>query len=822
VPDLYARWLNQAMLTEQPEQPGQYFTYFMQFSDLQIRRMKYAEFGTQAEIYGNAHSGGAEKDHSLDLAIHAYHAAGDDAQELRLLQLRRTPLVGGQLDRYLTLLYARDPRRLIELARTGSGTEMRNAAAAKILERGDAQLTRDAMQARGSGISPLWARAYTGLAGLYLADAAPQVNDAFVAALDSGTIGQRLGKRLDRREQLAGDIWFYYGSRYGEYLDFMKAPNAEDYLPSQIEGKPASAGNFLSVADYYAEKNNAAAALADYDHALELNRALISPNTGAAAVLWKQGRRDEAVARWKLALAACEKQASTPQMAGQELDRVLESLKQSGAYGMVAAEAERAVRAYLHYNGAMMSPHAFRLAAELAGVSKAVELAASAPDETTLLGVLARATWVQDSDRDPIFQKILDLAQRHVAENFGQARIQAEGALRRWRMQYVEFLLDTHQAARAEPLVAALRAKEPGVSPDVDALEIRAAAMGGKLDALLERYRRAPEKTPEDRTLQDSAADLRKENAEASRRLLEFAYSKQLEMDSPAPAAFLGLAGVRLSQSNVPAALVLLRRMNLVSGDAFENLLPAARLLESNGHPAEANEFLATRLRAVPWDFEARLMSARLTKDQAALAAIGRDPHAPYEVRAQASGADPVAAALRAPDAAARLRALLDVIAASPEKTAVRFEIFRAALENKRDRLAVSAIEPLIHAAPQMRGESDEEEGGTDQSIDQSMPPPLRSRQKSVFLPAMPMDDAHRAVAAGDLARAHERLGELGQAASFYGIAGEYDNAATWKREADRVNAEIARINTNTARRPEIKVALEQSRTVRPLIGRQP
>ncbi len=822
IPDLHARLLNQELMAM--NKPQERSSYLSQFVELQNSRMKYGESGAQLEAYWNAYPGTAEKDYILDLAIAAYHATGDDTQELRLLQTRysRTGIAGAQLDRYLTLLYARDPRQLLELARVGRGTDARNAATAKILEHGDAQLTRDAMQARGSGISPVWTRAYTGLGGLYLADASPPVNEAFVAALDSGNIGQRLGKRLDRREQLAGDIWFYYGSRYGEYLDLLKKPNAEDYLPSAIEGKPASAGNFVTLADYYAEKNNATAALGDYDHALELDRTLVSPYTGAATVLWKQGRRDEAIARWKLALAACEKDGNNPQRAGQELNRTLESLKQSSAYASVAPEAERALRAYLHSNGAMIDGRAFQLAAELAGVSKAVELAASAPDQLTLLGTLVQTSGMRDSDRDPIYAKILELAQRHVAENFGEARTQAASALRQWRIQYASFLLGMHQAARAEEQIAPLRVKEPGSSPDIDALEIAAAAMSGKLEALLERYGREPDKTPEDQTLLSSAADLRKENANASRRLLEFAYSRQLELDSPAPSSFLGLAEVRLQQNNVPAALALLRRMNLVSGAPFESLLPAARLLESTGHSAEANEFLAVRLRAVPWDFEARLMSARLTRNQAALAAIGRDSHAPYDVRAQATGADPVVAALRAPDAAARLSALLEVIAASPDNSAARLAVYRAALEAQRDQLAISAIEPLVRATPQPRYQ--EEEGDLDQLMPPISPmiPIFHSRQKQAFLPTVSTDDAHRAALAADLARAHERLGELGQAVNFFGIAGQYDPASRWKQEQDRVSAEITRNNTNAQRRPEIKVALEQSRPVRPQIRRQP
>jgi hypothetical protein len=60
----------------------------------------------------------------------------------------------------------------------------------------------------------------------------------------------------------------------------------------------------------------------------------------------------------------------------------------------------------------------------------------------------------------------------------------------------------------------------------------------------------------------------------------------------------------------VPAALALLRRMTLVSGQPFENLETAAALLEKAGRHAEAAEFLASRVRAVPWDAPAAVRLA--------------------------------------------------------------------------------------------------------------------------------------------------------------------------------------------------------------------
>ncbi len=80
----------------------------------------------------------------------------------------------------------------------------------------------------------MWRSAYAALAGLYFADGRARVQNAFATALADGMIGQRLAKQADRKQALAGDVWFYYGSRYGEYLGTLKKGDPEDFLPAEM------------------------------------------------------------------------------------------------------------------------------------------------------------------------------------------------------------------------------------------------------------------------------------------------------------------------------------------------------------------------------------------------------------------------------------------------------------------------------------------------------------------------------------------------------------------------------------------------------------
>ena len=115
-------------------------------------------------------------------------------------------------------------------------------------------------------------------------------------------------------------------------------------------------------------------------------------------------------------------------------------------------------------------------------------------------------------------------------------------------------------------------------------------------------------------------------------------------------ANFLGLAEIRLTVGDTAGALDLLRRLVVVVGNPFENLDPAAALLEKTGHNAEAVEFLDQLVKSAPWDasYRLRLAQAKLAgKDaegtqavalgQESLAAIASASGNSYDLRLKAA-----------------------------------------------------------------------------------------------------------------------------------------------------------------------------------------
>src|SRR4029077_1992697 len=107
-------------------------------------------------------------------------------------------------------------------------------------------------------------------------------------------------KPVDRNAQLAGDIWFYYGSRYGGDLRGTKQGAPEDFLPASLEQSPATAAGYLALADYYAESGDTHSAISDYHHTLELTPGRVDVLDRLAVAYFKQGSRSEALAQWKL------------------------------------------------------------------------------------------------------------------------------------------------------------------------------------------------------------------------------------------------------------------------------------------------------------------------------------------------------------------------------------------------------------------------------------------------------------------------------------------------------------------------------------------
>ncbi|HLW79937.1 MAG TPA: hypothetical protein VKU44_10110, partial [Terriglobia bacterium] len=721
--------------------------------------------------------------------------------------------------------------------------------------------------------------AYAALAGLYDADLEPQASLAFAGALGGGTIGERVAKPVDRQQQLAGEVWFYYGSCYGEYLGLTNRGDAEDYLPSALEGTPANADAYFTLAEYYREKKDFAPALADYRHALELDPLRGNADDRIAAILWDQGKQNEAEAQWKSAVAAftkAEDKRFTPAWWG-DVRATLDDIGRHGGLSPVRAEADQLLRTYIQRNGSynvepLLEGAMAASSDPTAGVEWIIDLSRAAANRLDFLGGLVNARWIPKAQRELVFESVLRLAEQQLAATYGAQRSYAQTTLDEWRIQWITYLVDTQQATRAEAAVRALpddvlKSHEAELAP----LEVRIAARTRTLDALLEGFRRQPGTVPSHESLSAAATTLRSEgDADSARRVLEFAYTRALSSHDLKAENFLGLAEIRLENGQVNAALVQLRRMTLVAGLAFENLPSAADLLERNGHSLEAVEFRAAFVKASPWDLDAR---RRLAEDQ--LTAGLDQKHALESLTSiagasEASYASRVAAATRlgsgkavvsvktgsteldllaagSVDAAAaekpyfhfarleaarhdsqpahRVRLLLGTLAIAPSDEAPRLPLFRAAMDTRRDQLAVLALEPLLQpGAPEraLRSAPYRPHVIEDFAAGTCCPGEDQSGETAAgaFLPGSQLALTERARLARELAEAYKRLDLLDQAMEYFRVANEIEPSeatrAELKRQIDSLSAENERRALNELRRPVVTLNLTQAKLVRP------
>ncbi len=652
--ELEATWRYQLMMVPR-EQPGILFARMNAFVNLQRRRLKFAELGQQLEGFAPRVPG--NQLYSVELVTaQAYRSAGDLEDELRVLSKVDIIYLAGVIQKhYFDLLLGRRPQELVQLS--SNWTPWGEQAADYAVANGDPALVHAVVTARGRTRPPVWPKAYSALVGLYFAEPAPGVNADFLGALGDNTIGERLGKPIDRKAQLAGDIWYYYGARYGEYLSATKQAGPEDFLPAALEQSPASSDAYLGVADYYAEKGDFRAAIGEYNHTLELNPGRADVHDRLAFAYFKQGARAQALAQWKLVFVALNKQASSarvPENFWLDFARACNHVRSQNVFAEVKPDVDTVLRAYLRRNGNYRSNASLRSAYLAAGdpasaTAWLLDLASVAPNPAAVLLDIVDAPWIPMAQRAPIYQQLLETKQNTFEKAKGLEKENAAEDLRTMQVRWVSYLIQTKQFVQAEEYLSSLppetrKANDAAFVP----LELQVSAQRGNLDAKIAAYRSNPDEAPGTELLRNAARQVLKAGDKPSaRKILEYVFAREIDEHKLVAANFLGLADIRIADGDISGALELVRRLVLVVGNPFENLDPAAALLEKTGHPAEAVEFLEQLVKSAPWEpaYRLRLAKAKIATgkesgaSQQALVQLASSTELPYRLRIQAAEA---------------------------------------------------------------------------------------------------------------------------------------------------------------------------------------
>jgi cellulose synthase operon protein C len=852
IPELQAQIIDAALLAKPM---GGIST--QQLEQLQIQRLKLTELGKQLEELAGARY--------LSRSLEIYGLAGSPDDELRVLESIRQyhGMEGPEQDRYFELLLAKSPQQMVQLAGKPDGRG--DAAVNFLLAHSDARLVLPAIDVRSASEPTVWRSAYAALAGLYFADGSASIQNAFTTVLVDGTIGQQLAKGVDRKQGLAGDVWFYYGSRYGEYLGATKKGDPEDFLPAEIEHSPTRASAYFTTAFYYEDSGNLTRALADYQHVLDLTPERIDVHNRMAGIYWKQKHQDLALADWKKALGLLKVQtttAKTQETFWGDFATTVNNLASRKLLGQFQPDVNEILHNYVKRNGTyrvdpLLRSVLPRLESTSAASTLVLALSTDAPEKISFLRPFVAEGSTFKLEHEPVYQRLLELAQGRVDKAEGLEREYAQREFEQLETDWLQFLLDNQQYDRVRSGLSALPSSAWEHRTKLFEIQLKAAAQNGGLDGIVDGYRTNPDHAPATEVLRKTAMDLQEAgDKQSANKILEFVFTREIDNRSLTTSNMLGLADIRLQKGDLESAMALLRRMTLVVGNPFEGQDPAAALLMRTGHPAQAAMFLQELVTAVPWNagYRVRLAQAHIAAEEnpdAAnrdLVAIASAPNVPYESRLNAAqaltGTVPdlgsrelnlmvggqvatmndanqpffFAGRLKAAESlpvAARISLLRAALEDNPAGEAARIPLLKAASEVGDDHLAIAAMKPYLSGAyiesmidRPSNPDNDEDESAQDGRAEETL---------SAFAKLSAHENAE---INRDLGRAFERTNALAQALPYWQKAYRLEPDPALKaqinKEVQQIRLVQRRREANRARRPQIHSELEQERIVRP------
>ena len=873
--DQEAHWRFEVMMS-QAHPNERYYVQMEALIDLQRRRGRFTELAGQMEQLAAAlpHHPNELPVAPMLAAADAYLSVADTNNEFRLL--REAFEISSGLDqthegRFFRLLLDRDPALLVDIA--SRWNQVGDRASQFVLSNGNATLAHAVVQRRARYRQPVWNKSYNALVGLYFNERTSDVNNAFLGALSDATIGERVSSRVDRAQQLAGGIWFYYGSRYGEYLGSTKYRDAEDFLPAVVEESPATAANYLILADYYMGAGDTKRAIEEYEHTRDLAPSRADVYDDLALAYYKQGDRVAAVAQWKLAFAQLLNdinRAQVPQTFWSDFGRSCDQLHTRHLFAELKPDAETVIRTYLRHNGswrsnAVLQPAYLAVADPAAATQWLVSLSSSATDPAQVLADVAGANWIPPAQRAPIYQRILDLRTAATAGLGGAERDSAQQELADWQVRWISYLVKTKQYSQAADALAGLPAETRAAqSTALVPLDLRIAAQLGTLDAKIANYRSVADDVPPSGLLRTAAKQIFEAgDKQSARKILEFVFAREIDEHQLVASNFLGLAEIRIASGDMAGALDLLRRLVAVVGNPFENLDPAAALLEKTGHNVEAIEFLEELVKSAPWDasYQLRLAKAKIAAGQdtasaqTALGTIASAARNGYGLRSQAAlslvtkahsdlgsaelnllaenptgshvmAADKfyfyearIKAAQNVSDSQLKLQLLSHCMVDFPRRDQARFPLFQAAVSARQDELAMAVIQPAFRQLTQIYEPLSQEEPiiGSDENSDElESEPAMLSSTKLTRSQQIKVADS-----SGDIML---RLKRPNEALAYFQTARHLETEAPNQKVLDKKIAELKALihiqRQNAARQPILHEALDQDHIVRPrLIG---
>ncbi len=608
---------------------------------LQTSRLEYEPLGRELETLARSAREETRREPLLQAAVEAYSKAGDNAAQLRIASFLRgnnrvmAPARYAQLFVHMPGDFA---ARFSELAK--QNPSYADAVVQYLLSNGPEHERAGGAPGTGANLPAPWTQSYSALAGLYLLSSEPWVGASFDSILGPHTVGAELAQ-LGAQEKavLRGELWFYYAARYGDYLNY-REQDGNDLLPAYLEAAPEASKSYVDLGDTYFEAKQLARSLSLYQEALQLSPERADVYDRVAVAQASAGKIEDAIDTWRSSLriltARVEQGPLPPDYWHTARDlfihanrfRVLERLHPG---------ADAMLRAYTKRNaGYNFSPF-------VEGILE------NAPDQARALGwtlelarelnvpnaieELVNSKWIPEAQKDSVYRFLIEHTKSQLSGLSGDAATAAAEQLQRSQINYVNYLLEQNRPQEAWQILQDIQPRDSRPP----ALQLKIAALTGRLDEQLAVYRSQPETAPTGDQILVVAAELGTVHPELALTLKEFEYQRELDTGSTPAPAYFGLAQVRIAQKRFDDAKSLIRTVTVSVGAPFENLPEAVNVLEKAGMISEASGYAAEWCKAEPWNAEAQLRSTQLKQDAVGLDAIRRSVAAPYAVRAEAA-----------------------------------------------------------------------------------------------------------------------------------------------------------------------------------------
>jgi tetratricopeptide (TPR) repeat protein len=325
-------------------------------------------------------------------------------------------------------------------------------------------------------------------------------------------------------------------------------------------------------------------------------------------------------------------------------------------------------------------------------------------------------------------------------------------------------------------------------------------------------------------------------------------------------ANFLGLAEIRLASGDTAGALELLRRLVVVVGSPFENLDPAAALLEKTGHNKEAVEFLEQLVKSAPWNsaYRLRLARAKIAADSGAppargeLVSVASASSATYDLRLKAAAglsgqshgdlgseelnllANPstittanadkfyfyearISAAKISKDPQTKIQLLSHCVIDFPRRTEARYPLFETEVAVKEYDFALGALEPVLSTFKVSRTL---EAPADEQILSRDEPQADADEPAKLSTSGSALSRAEQARIAAMLGDTMIRLNRPDESLPYLRTAQKLETSTRVRQHLARDIADVRESlrvqRLNASRQPLLHEPLEQDRLVRP------